>query len=164
MKKRMKDGRALIAVSSRTADVLDGIEDLSAWSDEELLRGSRRSKNGNFVGRPPEVVPQAVHAERSRRLMSKAHELLRDSTVEAVELLRSIINDENAPLAVRVQASGMIIDRTLPKSATLSVSLAPPPKYLGVLEAAIISTDTDPDEDIIEAELIEDDEEIIFDD
>lgn len=158
MAKRDKHGRMMLTVSRNTGDIIEGVADLSSWDSEELLRGQRRSVNGNFVGKPPQVVPQAVHAERSRRLMNKAHELLRDSTVEAVELLRSIINDEDAPLAVRVQASGMIIDRTLPKSATLSVSLAPPPKYVGVLEAAIISTDVGEDDDIIE------DEELIFDD
>jgi hypothetical protein len=70
----------MLAVSRHTAAILDGEEDLSAWDDEELLRGQRRAKNGRFVGRPPLVVPQAVHAERVRRTMSKATELLRDST------------------------------------------------------------------------------------
>jgi hypothetical protein len=65
--KRLKNGRALMTVSRHTADILEGIEDLTAWDNEELLRGQRRDRRGNFTGVPPKVVPQAVHAERVRR-------------------------------------------------------------------------------------------------
>jgi len=164
VKKRMKDGRALVAVSSRTADVLDGIEDLSAWDDEELLRGQRRSKNGNFVGRPPEVVPQVIHVEMTKRRMSKAYELLKVSTLDAVELLHSVINDIDAPLPERLKAAQLVLDRTLPKSENLNVNLgiADPPKFLAAIESALTIVTSDSDPDILDAEVIEDDE-VIFD-
>jgi hypothetical protein len=165
VKKRMKDGRALVAVSARTADVLDGIEDLSAWDDEELLRGQRRSRNGNFVGRPPEVVPQAVHVEMTRRRMSKAYDLLRVSTLDAVELLHSVITDPDAPMPDRIKAAQLVLDRTLPKSENLNVSLgiADPPRFLSAIEGALVTIVSGSDDGIVDAEIIEDDEELIFD-
>ena len=93
MGKQLKDGRALMTVSAKTAAILNGDEDLSAWDDEELLRGQRKDRGGYFRGRPPKVVPQEVHAERVRRTMSKAFDLLKESSYDAVHLFwpRSLI-------------------------------------------------------------------------
>lgn len=162
-KKRMKDGRALVAVSSKTADILDGIEDLSAWSDEELLRGQRKDKNGRFTGVPPKVVPQAIHKERVKRTMSKAHDLLRESTIDAVKMLRTIVNDTDAPETARIQAAQLIMDRTLPKTDNVNLNLGvrEDPPWLRALTGGIVASN---DDDIVDAEVIEDsDDEVIPD-
>lgn len=70
-----------IRVGESTVAILNGEEDVSLWSDEELTRGQRKDKNGTWVGRPPTVVPKALHDELVRRKMSKAFELLRDNVV-----------------------------------------------------------------------------------
>lgn len=163
-KKRMKDGRALVAVSAKTADILDGVEDLTAWSDEELLRGQRLDKNGRFTGVPPKVVPQAVHAERIRRTMSKAHEVLRESTIDAVVMLRDVVNDAEAPHSARIQAAQLIMDRTLPKTDNVNLNLgvkedAP---WLKALKGGIVATGVE-DDDIEDAEVIWDSDDVIPD-
>lgn len=101
--------------------------DLTAWSDEELMRGQRRSKRGTWEGRPPRLVPKAIHDELVRRKMSKAHDILRDSIVRAAEVLREILDDKNADDAVRLKAAGMLLDRGLGKATErVEISLASP--------------------------------------
>lgn len=51
-----------VRVGNTNTAILSGEEDLSLWSEEELVRGRRRAKNGKWVGRPPAVVPKALHA------------------------------------------------------------------------------------------------------
>jgi hypothetical protein len=166
MVRARKDGRGRIDVSAKTVAILNGEEDLSVWSDEELIRGQRKAKNGKWVGPPPIVVPQAVHAERARRLMSKAHDLLRESTVDAVTLLRDVITDEDAPLALRVQAADLVLARTLPKNVAVHVGVGAEPKFLSMIRAGIVAggqaIGTGEDSDIIDAEVIDDDD-IVFD-
>lgn len=163
MGKRMKDGRALVAVSSRTADVLDGTADLSSWDDEELLRGQRKDRNGRFTGIKPKVVPQAVHAERIRRTMSKAYDLLKESTYDAVTVLREVMLDEDAPTAYRVQAAELVLNRVLGKSTErLEVKWDEPPAWMKAIEGAVVGFMNGDGQDIIEAEVIADN--IVFED
>lgn len=166
MVKELGDGRGRLRVSPSTVAILNGDEDLSLWSDEELIRGQRKDKNGRWLGRPPLVVPQAVHAERARRLMGKAHELLRESTVDAVTLLRDVINNVDAPLALRVQAADLVLSRTLPKNVAVHVGLSAgesEPLFLRILRNSVVSLvpgelGSGDDSDIIDAEIVGDDE------
>jgi hypothetical protein len=157
MSKRDAHGRMLLTVSKNTGDIIDGIEDLSSWSDEELARGQRRSKNGNFVGKPPNVVPRAVHDEIVRRRMDKAYELLRTATYDAVALLHDVVTDLVAPLPERLKAAQLILDRTLPKNEKLNVNVGiePTPKFIEALQAGIISVGSGEDDEYIDAEIIE---------
>lgn len=151
---RRNDGRVVATVSRTSADVLEGLDDLSCWDDEEIRRGQRRSKRGNFVGRPPKLVPQRLHEERHRRTLTKAHQLFTENTVTAVEVLVDIATDLSAPHADRIKAASLILDRVLGKSPqAIEVAMQEPP-YLKALAASIVSSDTDPDDDIIEAEIV----------
>lgn len=103
-------------VGKTNAAILAGEADLSEWSEEELLRGQRRDKNGGWVGRPPKVVPMAVHNELVRRKMSRAHELLRDNLVAATEVLVDLATDPEVESAVRLKAATTIMERVLGKT------------------------------------------------
>lgn len=96
--------------------ILNGEMDLSAWSEEELMRGQRRSRRGTWEGRPPKLVPKAIHDELVRRKMSEAHDLMRDNVVKATEVLIEIAEDKEVDPAVRLRAVGMIHDRVLGKA------------------------------------------------
>jgi hypothetical protein len=98
-----------------TQRILNGTEDLSVWSEEELIRGVRRGKDGRFRNKP-KVIPHAVHAELVKRKMAKAYDLLRESTYDAVQVLVEVAKDENADTATRVKAAELILDRTLGKA------------------------------------------------
>lgn len=107
--------RERIQLGQVSSAILRGDEDLSLWSEEELLRGTRKDKNGRWAGRPPKVVPKAVHDELVRRKMSKAHDLLRDNLVAAVEVLVGIAKDKRAQNSDRLKAASLIMDRVLGK-------------------------------------------------
>lgn len=105
-----------VPVGKTTMSILNGTMDLTAWSDEELMRGQRRSKRGTWEGRPPRLVPKAIHDELVRRKMSKAHDILRDSIVRAAEVLREILDDPEVDAAVRLKAVVILLDRGLGKA------------------------------------------------
>lgn len=107
------DSRALIRMGKANTKILTGQEDLTLWDDEELLRGQRKDKNGRFQGRPPKVVPLALHREITRRQMEKAAILMRDNVAEAVQCLIDIIKGQDAEDKDRIKAAGMIIDRVM---------------------------------------------------
>lgn len=72
-------------------------------------------KNGRFAGRPPKVVPKAIHQELVQRRMLDAHSLLGQNLVKAVQVLVDIATDKRADAAVRVKAASLIMDRVLGK-------------------------------------------------
>lgn len=108
-------GSTPVWVGKANRAILDGTEDLSLWSEEELLRGQRRGKNGRWVGPRPKVVPTAVHQELVQRRMLDAHALLGENLVRAVQVLVDIATDRRADAAVRVKAANTIIERVLGK-------------------------------------------------
>src|SRR5262245_54429365 len=121
--------RSPVWVGKTNSAILNGTEDVSLWSDEELLRGQRRASNGRWPGRPPKVVPKAIHDEMGRRRMLKAHDLLRDNLLAAVEVLVTIARDKRAEDKDRLKAVGMIMDRVLgkvPERVHLAPDVEPP--------------------------------------
>ena len=102
-----------IEVGKTNHAILKGDADLSLWSDEELRRGQRKDRNGNWGGRPPKVVPKAIHDELVRRTYDEASAVLRDSLVDAVTLFRTIVQDPDADPAVRLKAATTIVDRVM---------------------------------------------------
>lgn len=148
-----RDGTSSMQVSRTTTAILTGREDLSEWSDEELERGQRRGKDGKFR-KPPTVIAKAVHDELVKRRMSRAYDLLRASTYDAVQVLVEVAKDENADTGVRVKAAELILDRTLgkaPQHVTLDVN-AP---WQKLMAQAIVSS-VEEEEDVVDGEVVED--------
>lgn len=146
------DERAFVRVGAATTRVLVGLDDLSDWDDEELREGRRRSKNGKFEGRKPIVVPKALHDELVRRVMSRAQEKMRDSLMNAVELLDQVVTDTEADNKDRLAAAKMIIDRVMGKDPVM-VNVAVKAKWetamedvVAALSNAIETTATDDDD------------------
>lgn len=115
-----------IGIGKVNAAILDGTEDLSLWSDEELRRGQRKSKNGRWEGRPPAVVPKKLHDELVKRTLDEAADVLRDNLVDAVTLLGRVVRDGDASNAERIKAAELIMKHALPKEPlTVKVDLGP---------------------------------------
>jgi len=130
-----------VRVGRTNEALLRGELDVSAWTDEELIRGQRRDKNGRWTGRPPAVVPAVVHQELTRRRMSQAFDLLRDNVVRATEVLVEIATDAEADTAVRVKAASIILDRVMGK-APERVELSVEPAWAAALRGALVSADS----------------------
>jgi len=115
------------------------------WDDEELARGQRRNKNGQFRGRPPATIPFEIHKELTRRRFARAHDLLGESLADAAQMLRSIVKDESADVYARLRAADMIFDRILGKpreSVDIGLYAGPAAEkpYQKMLQSAIVST------------------------
>ncbi len=159
---RYADGRGGVKVSPTTVAILEGSEDLSVWDDEELLRGQRRAKNGNFSGSRPKVVPLELHHELNRRRMSRAGEVLRESVLDAVELWRSVLLDNDAPLAMRMRASELVVERVMGKAKeTVDVKFESEPPWAVAIREMYRTQgplQVGPG-DVIDAEVVEDDDD-----
>jgi hypothetical protein len=147
---------AKIGVGKTNLAIYNGQVDLTEWSEEELVRGQRRSKRGTWEGRPPKVVPKAVHDELVRRKLSQAYELMRDNVVKATGVLIEIATDKEVDAAVRLKAVDMIQNRVMGRAPErVALSIEPEP-WLIALRAGVVSIGADPPADIEDAELVAD--------
>lgn len=159
-------GRAKVRMSPSSSAVLAGEDDLSTWSEEELIRGQKKSSTGKWVGTKPSVVPRKLHDELVKRKMTKAYELLRDNLVVAVEVLVEIAKDPEASHSDRLKASTLIIERVLGKpTETVNLSMktfeeAPWQKAirLSIVGSVDQASQRELDETISDAEVIEPDD------
>lgn len=108
--------RAVVRVGRRNTAILTGAEDLSEWTEEELVRGQRKDKNGKWQGRPPSVVPKAIHDELVKRTLKEGAELMRTALVPACRVLATILEDEDAEDRDKIKAATIIMDRVLGKT------------------------------------------------
>jgi hypothetical protein len=157
----LADGRGLAKVSKTTVAIVNGTEDLSEWTEEELQRGARRGSDGRFR-KPPVLIAKAVHDELVRRRLAKAYDLIRESTADAVRLLRSIVNDPEAADGDRIKAAELILDRAMGKpreSVSLDVGIQAP--WQRVIVDAIVGTEAQARElsagEVVEGEVVEED-------
>ncbi|MCA1833222.1 MAG: hypothetical protein ABR548_01490 [Actinomycetota bacterium] len=147
--------RLPINVSRTTAAILAGKVDLTEWDDDEIFRGQRRSKDGKFHGRPPQVVAQAVHEERHRRFFMAGIELLKTNVVKAVDYLTRVVNDDSAPHSDRIKAATFIVERVYgkaPEHVTLDVG-GEAPWMKAIMDSVV---DLIPSADVIDVEPLDD--------
>lgn len=129
-----------VRVGKTNLAILNGDEDVRQWSDEELRRGQRRDKNGGWVGRPPRIVPKAVHDELVRRQYDEAATILRDSLVDAVKLFAEIVRDPQADPAVRLKAANIIVERVVGRTP---LNIRVESKWEAAIAASIVSLPAD---------------------
>lgn len=155
--------------SPNTLAILAGDVDLSSWTEEELIRGQRRNKRGKFHGRPPKIVPKALHDELVKRKLTKAYDLLNESIYDAVAILIDIAKDDRTDASVRLKAVKEILDRTIGKQPiTLQIE---PNRMAEAFQAMLVPDEGgprslpqrsmregEPFDDVEDAEVVEDDE------
>jgi len=127
-----------ISIGNANLAILNGEADLSLWSDEELRRGQRRDRKGHWSGRPPKVIPKAIHDELVRRTYDEASKLLQDSLVDAVTLFGVLVRDEKADPAVRLKAASIIVERVMGR-APMTLHVDVQPKWQAAITHAVVS-------------------------
>ena len=127
-----------VNASPTTAMILSGELDVSSWSDEELRRGQRRDRNGKWGGRPPKVIPKAIHDELVRRTYDEAHKILQDSLVAAVTLFATIVRDVKADPVVRLKAASIIVERVMGKEP-MKINITTQAKWQAAITHSIVS-------------------------
>ena len=80
-------------------------------SDEELVRGRLRDKNGNFTGAPPSWVPREFHRACVRELLRRGQELWREHYLDAIAAMTNIATDPRADPKDRIKAATFVIER-----------------------------------------------------
>ncbi len=159
--------RKMIHVGKSGSAVLTGADDLSQWDEEELVRGQRKSRRGTWEGRPPKIVPKALHDELIKRKLTKAYDLLNESIYDAVAILIDIAKDERTDASVRLKAVKEILDRTIGKQPiTLQIE---PNRMAEAFQAMLVPDEGDPRslpqrsmrgnepfEDVVDAEVVDD--------
>jgi hypothetical protein len=157
----IRTGRGVIRIAERTADLLDTPETVKDWDDEELRRGRRKDKDGRFRGRDPVVIPTVVFNELRRREWHKVEKILVECAADGARELAKIITNPNTEPKDKIRAIDLLFNRTMGKEttridATLTVSQAP---FIDAFNGALVSLELPAgDDDIIDAEVIEDSE------
>ena len=131
--------RAFVRLSVGNTRMLLGADDVSEWDDEELQRGYRKDKNGNFRGSPPTLIPRAIHQEITRRNMEKAMVIMRDSLPDAVQVLTEIATNPLVEARDRIKAIEIIMDRVMGKAADRVEVTQNAPPWAKALQGAIVS-------------------------
>ena len=149
----VSNDRALVRMGSANTRILTGQEDLTQWDEEELTRGQRKDKNGKFQGRPPTIVPLALHREITRRQMERAVVLMRDSVVEAVECLIGIVRGADSEDKDRIKAASMLLDRVMGTAPVKVEVEAVKSKFEEFGEAVVVWDDSL----VIDAEIVDED-------
>lgn len=129
--------RARIYLGKTNTNILLGDEDVSGWTEEELVAGRRQSKNGTFSGRPPTVVPKKVHDELVKRTLRNAQEHMRQNLEGVVEVLTSIAMASDVPPKDRLKAIQMIMDRVMGKVPD-TVNLRPDMPWVQAITDGIV--------------------------
>ncbi len=142
IKRRIEKGepapeRARIYLGKTNTNILVGKNDVSDWTEEELQMGRRQSKNGTFSGRPPVVVPKAVHDELVKRTLNNAQEHMRQNLEGVVEVLVTIATGSGIEPKDRLKAISMIMDRVMGKVPD-TVNLKPDAPWVQAITDGIV--------------------------
>lgn len=166
---KKKDGREIVTIGVGSASVLRGEDDVSTWDDLELAMGRRRDKNGHFTGKPPRLIPSACYAELKHRQVFDAESALGKRVASAAEYLADVAEGVEEPNAGRMRACEILLDRVVGKpteriTAKVDMSIENSPwavalrnSIRGTRAEVIEATSTEVDDDIVDAELVEDD-------
>ena len=89
--------------------------DMDDWDDEELIRGYRRNRYGNF-GKAPALVPREVQQEAFRRLLRRGSRKLSAAYLEALNALVELAHSAESE-KVKLEAIKEIQNRVAGKVA-----------------------------------------------
>lgn len=90
-----------------------GLLSFDSWDDEELIRGYRRNRKGNF-GPPPATVSREVQQEAFRRLIGRGERKLRSAYIKSVEGLVNLAQNAQSE-KVRLDATKTLLERVVGK-------------------------------------------------
>lgn len=124
-----KDGSGKIRIGRALVDQLKGKEDVSLWTDEELMQGCKNSmlngKTTKRIGVPPAVIPSPVYIELISRIQSRVRFTFAAEVEYAVETHMQLIKmwrtdmeefgESSIPAAVLLKAIEMLYDRVIGK-------------------------------------------------
>lgn len=91
--------------------LIDGRLSVDDLDDDEIIRGQLRDKNGRFSGRPPLVIPRALHQKAVEELKRRADNALLEHLGDAQMAIVDVMNNKRAPAMARVEAAKYMWER-----------------------------------------------------
>src|SRR6266542_5781032 len=113
-------------VSPTTRAIAEGeITDFSDWSVEELVRGQRKNKRGNWTGKRPKLLPAQLVQELARRQGRHAMALLSALLVDAAQVIIEIAKKKRQAPQAQTFALTAVTPTPLPDRHPASPSTSP---------------------------------------
>jgi hypothetical protein len=145
-----------------------GFKPVDEWDYEELAYGKPRNKNGDFKGRRPSWVTEAVIREARRRLVDHTNGLLGANVAFAVRTMIKLIksdevDDKGRPIVdarTKIDACKFIIEHVKGKAAAL-VEVSSTDNVRQMIASAIVLDDGAPQDTplVLEGEIVEEEED-----
>lgn len=155
---RVTPGGALeLRISGRYKDLIDGTLDISTLDDEELARCQLKDKDGHFRGKPPTYLPRSLVLKMQREYFKRGDDLFAKSYVTAVESLVRTMTDPMVDDAVRLKAAIYVVERVRGKTPESVIITAEDAPWQRLLSKIIVGPDAIGD--VVDAEIVEDDDE-----
>lgn len=119
---------------------------IADWDAEELARGRPRDARGGFKGPKPEWVTAEIHEEAMERFKSIVRTGVRVASIDAVEFMQRMINDEETdnrgrplvPASTKLQAAQFLVEHLIGKP-TQRVESDVSVKLQGLLGAVMVN-------------------------
>jgi hypothetical protein len=166
IRRRARRGTKLIA----QAELESMYKPIEEWDAEELARGRPRDRKGGFSGKAPPYVTRAFHEQIVRRFQVVVKEQMAVHTVEALQVVRKILDDDNVdlkgkplvPYSTKLDAAKYLIDHVVGRP-TQRIEQDVSVKLQSMLGSAMVNpsgelTQGSKPIDVIDAEIVEDDE------
>lgn len=115
--------------------IAEQILDFDDWDDEELIRGYRRGRKGNF-GKPPKYIPREVQQAAFRLLIGRGDRRMKEAYPKAIEALIDLAHNADSE-KVRLEAVKELMNRVVGKVPdTMLVAREAP--WEGVLAESVV--------------------------
>jgi hypothetical protein len=93
--------------------IAEGMLDMADWSNEELIRGYKKSRHGRW-GPPPKYIPREVQQAAFRQLVSRGDRRLKKAYYESIEDLIDLARTANSE-KVKLEAIREVMNRVVGK-------------------------------------------------
>lgn len=165
-------GQGHVNVGKGTIDVLTGKEDLTKWSDEELMMGLRphnnRSGNRRGMALQPRVIPVEIYQELASRIVSRVRHRFAAELEYAVNEHIKIIKApfDVVPASVKLKAIELLYDRVMGKAEEHVQIDVRNTKWHRAIAMGIVATEQqaieaakNEAEDIVEGEIVDEEDD-----
>lgn len=103
-----------LTTNPRFQDLLTGKLSIEELDDEELLRGYPKHPEYGFgwgSGRPPSMIPRALHDRMVSELFKRADQQLKESLLDVVTTMTTIAKDPGFEAKDRIKAAQWVFER-----------------------------------------------------
>lgn len=110
-----KGKKKAVRINPKMQDFLDGKISIEDLDDEEIRRGQFRSIDGDFKGRPTDIIPRKFYDAVVRETIKRANDKFRQELEPSLMVLREIAQNPRAHADARYKSAVYLIERAAGK-------------------------------------------------